>query len=117
MSLITLPAFLYRRREDTPMPEVATEPKNDVVMRFRTQGGATVDLYRHHWTERRYGTATRPAQTLEWDGFNWTCQGCDLNGRGNDGWSGGYSGSYPSEARLTANEHASACWSMPKPQG
>lgn len=43
MSLINLPAFLTRRREDSPM-EQTSSPAETVKMRFATQGGAEVHV-------------------------------------------------------------------------
>jgi len=84
MSLITLPAFLTRRREDTTMPETCNTAEV-TVMRFATQGGAEVHV---------------SARGLV------RCLGCDYT----HNWS---STVY---ARTDANEHATDCRSMPKPE-
>lgn len=119
MSLISLPAFLARRREDTPMPETTREapvqPSQAVLMQFRTRGDAVVDLYKHAWTERWPETENCLARTNNYTGFNWTCRGCDLIGKGHDLRDDGYSQFDLNQARRAANEHAGACWSMPKP--
>ncbi|MBD0743555.1 hypothetical protein [Streptomyces sp. CBMA152] len=91
MSLIALPAFLTRRRGETPMPETTTETTNTVVMRFRTRGGAVVEVSKTYRTGR----------------YAYRCLGCDYD---NDS-------SRVIYARDDANAHAAACWSMPKPGG
>lgn len=85
MSLLTLPAFLTRRREDTAM--AATD--ETTVMRFATQGGAEVHVLD--------GSHSYPVR----------CLGCDYT---HNNWS---SIVY---ARSDANEHATDCRSMPKPE-
>lgn len=79
---------------ETPAPTTAQPEKtdNDVLMRFLTQGGAQV----HVTGSGRYV-----------EDNNWKCLGC------NDGSEG--SGRHDWIARDAANEHASACRAMPKP--
>lgn len=86
MSLITLPAFLTRRREDSTMPETA--PAESVLMRFATQGGAEVHVI------DKYNYPVR-------------CLGCDYKRD---------SVSSIVYARDFANDHATECRSMPKPE-
>jgi len=96
MPLLSLPAFLTRRREDTPMTETTApaEASSDVLMRFATQGGATVIVT---------GSGRYAAED-----HYWKCLGC------NDG-SRPAGGRYDWWARDAANEHATNCRSMPKP--
>ena len=86
MSLITLPAFLTRRKE-TAMTDATTVPEaaDDVVMRFLTHGGAEVHVLR--------------------DRLGIRCQGCDHERASHAAI--GY-------ARDNANDHAAACRAMPK---
>jgi hypothetical protein len=97
MSLLTLPAFLIRRREDTSMPETtitpaATEP--NVLMRFLTQGGATVIVT----GSGDYGSEDN----------RWKCLGCNDKDSGIGNWEW--------RARDAANAHAEKCRAMPKPE-
>lgn len=85
MSLITLPAFLARRREETTMTD-GTPAAEKVLMRFATQGGAEVHVIdRHNYPVR--------------------CLGCDSKRD---------STSSVVYARDFANDHATECRSMPK---
>lgn len=86
MSLITLPAFMTRRREDATDVVAEVAPVSEKPsMRFATRGGAEV-----HVTGR---------------GFI-RCLGCDHT----HNWSSTV------DARVEANAHAAGCWSMPKPE-
>jgi hypothetical protein len=115
-------AFLTRRK-DTPMPDTtatetpAPQADDNVVMRFLTQGGATVELYPHAWTETHYNIDNKPRNRVDREGFEWRCLGCDETGadknlrlRG-----AGYHERQPRESRNEANQHASTCRAMPKP--
>ena len=87
-------AFLTRRKETT-MTDTATsapKPADNVLMRFLTQGGATVELRK----ESKSGRLVYP----------YLCLGCDYEF---DNYSSIVS------ARGEANEHAAACRAMPKP--
>jgi S-adenosylhomocysteine hydrolase len=95
MSLITLPAFLARRKETTvsqTTPAPATT-KNNVLMRFLTQGGAEV----HVTGSGRYGA----------EDHHWMCLGCSETDNGIGRWDW--------DARQQANGHAANCRAMPKP--
>ncbi|MEV8523167.1 hypothetical protein AB0451_03265 [Streptomyces sp. NPDC052000] len=123
MSLITLPAFLRRHREDSPMPEIVTTETTAtpaVLMRFLTQGGAVVELHKHTYAARTdiRGYALTAGERRTVDGVNWRCLGCgSQGGQGRYGFGpGGYEGWDLYEPRSDANEHASACRAMPKPQ-
>ncbi|MFF9287533.1 hypothetical protein [Streptomyces griseosporeus] len=119
-------AFLTRRKEAT-MPEtpttVTTTPQTDtdVVMRFLTQGGATVEL--HHQVRTVRHIAGRPGyllpdnQSRTSHGFNWRCLGCgSIGGGGPYGMGYHHFDEYePNESRDEANEHAAQCRAMPKP--
>lgn len=82
---------INRRREDTPMPETTTEVPA-VLMQFRTRGRAVVQV------ESKNPTALDTV-------YPYRCLGCDDEGESR----------YVDNARRAANEHAGACWSMPKP--
>jgi hypothetical protein len=90
-------AFLNRRpaanqQSEPALPEESEKPTDNVLMRFLTQGGAQV----HVTGSGRYV-----------EDNNWKCLGC------NDG-SGGH-GRHDWIARDAANEHATNCRAMPKP--
>jgi hypothetical protein len=94
MSLLTLPAFLARRKE-TAVPETTPTPttnKSNVLMRFLTQGGATVELRKE----------PKPGRLV----YPYLCLGCDYE-----------FDNYSSivHARSEANAHAESCRAMPKP--
>ncbi|MBZ6290378.1 hypothetical protein KVH30_02170 [Streptomyces olivaceus] len=94
MSLITLPAFLARRKE-TVVPETTPAPaeaKSNVLMRFLTQGGATVIVT----GSGNYGAEDN----------HWMCLGCNETDNGIGRWDW--------DARDQANGHASTCRAMPK---
>ena len=103
---MTFLAFISSLRH-TPPPETSsplTDPTDgQVVLRFLTQGAATVELHRDQWD-----TSYR---------FNWRCLGCNTVGGG--GPYGlqqprGYIESEPTESRHDANQHATACRAMPQ---
>ena len=100
MSLITLPAFLIRRREDTtPRPETTTTPQqadDGILMRFLTQGGATVIVT----GSGRYGA----------EDCRWKCLGCGDTDRNRA------VARYDWDARNKANDHATDCRAMSKPE-
>lgn len=106
------------------MPEITTETvvdeANAVVMQFRTQGGAVVELHRQDRTLRtQYGASSvllADGGTRLSHGFNWRCLGCyATGGRGRYG-SGNrhFDEFHPEDSRDEANQHAGSCWSMPK---
>ena len=118
-------AFLTRRK-DTPMTSTTTEtspPQTDdnVVMRFLTQGGATVELRRQTRTVNyQYGNPgylLGNGQTRVSNGFNWRCLGCNaIGGGGRYGFGDNHFDEYmPEKSRTEANEHAATCRAMPKP--
>lgn len=94
MSLLTLPAFLARRK-DTPMPETAetsaTQTDDNVRMRFLNQGGAIVFVT----GSSHYGA----------EDHHWRCAGCHETDNGIGRWDW--------EARRQANAHATACRALP----
>ena len=110
MSLLTLPAFLTRRREDTAMTATATAtetptPVDNVLMRFLTQGGAQVHItHAGTFTQKSFSGAVWGEQD-----HRWTCLGCGQGSGRHDHYS-------PSEIRNAANDHATECRSMPKPE-
>ena len=118
-------AFLTRRK-DTPMTSTTTEtspPQTDdnVVMRFLTQGGPTVELRRQTRTVNyQYGSPgylLGNGQTRVSNGFNWRCLGCNaIGGGGRYGFGDNHFDEYmPEKSRTEANEHAATCRAMPKP--
>ncbi|MFF7190516.1 hypothetical protein ACFZAR_36095 [Streptomyces sp. NPDC008222] len=107
--------------EDTISETPAQETANDVVMRFLTQGGATVEL--HHQDKR---VRTLPGSSVQVmpngetrisHGFNWRCLGCgDIGGGGRYGLGDRHFDRFQKdEARNEANQHATTCRAMPKP--
>ena len=118
-------AFLTRRK-DTPMTSTITQtsaPQTDdnVVMRFLTQGGATVELRRQNRTVNylygQPGYLIGNGETRVSNGFNWRCLGCDdIGGGGRYGFGDKhFDEDHPSRSRDEANAHASSCRAMPKP--
>ncbi|MFD5221399.1 hypothetical protein ACFWMH_27540 [Streptomyces tendae] len=108
MSLITLPAFLTRRKE-TPVTtttgnETTENSSPAPVMRFLTVGGAEVHVSERGRDERTTFSGTTYGFTVH----GWKCHGC---GRGSDY----YDRSEDWEARDKANGHATKCRAMPKP--
>lgn len=103
----------------TPQPQPSPAPPTDnVLMRFLTQGGATVELYPHAWTETHYNIDNKPRKQIDREGFEWRCLGCDETGadknlrlRG-----AGYHERQPRESRDEANQHATTCRAMPRPE-
>jgi hypothetical protein len=120
-------ALLTRRKsvqEASPAPaaEAATDTTDDnVLMRFLTQGGATVELHRQTKAVRTMpGSSCTVLPDGEFriaDGFNWRCHGCNgTGGHGRYGMGPGHFDEYQiSEARTEANTHATTCRAMPKP--
>ncbi|MFB8182600.1 hypothetical protein ACFC8N_42755 [Streptomyces sp. NPDC055966] len=116
-------AFLTRRaRQETPTPEPVTAAETDVpqdddnvLMRFITQGGATVELHPTRFTAKfdYRGAPYAVSEPYKVDGFNWRCTGCAAFGREDETY---YELGFRTrgEARDEANEHATACRSMPK---
>ncbi|MEU5222515.1 hypothetical protein AB0G55_07605 [Streptomyces toyocaensis] len=105
--------------ETTDTTETAPQTSSDVVMRFLTVGGATVEL-RSHTFRTRYLAKGRPyigdgLHTVE--GFRWECLGCETTGRPSPGspFDTDYLPNEREEARDHANQHASTCRAMPKP--
>lgn len=120
MALLDL--FTRRTDQETPMTETTTtvdttESTPEVVMQFLNLAGATVDLYRHTWTERVRPHHDQPTKWAEKTGFEWACRGCDLTGneqrlRLSDV---GYEEREPRESRKDANDHAATCRALPRP--
>lgn len=116
-------AFLTRRK-DTPMTSTTTETTapqtgDNVVMRFLTQGGATIEL-RSHTFRTRYLAKGRPYigdQSRTVDGYRWECLGCETIGRPSPGspFDTDYLPNEREKARNDANQHAATCRAMPKP--
>ncbi|ARX81546.1 hypothetical protein SMD44_00944 [Streptomyces alboflavus] len=96
MPLLALPPFLTRRKE-AAMPETTVEPDKtgpNVLMRFLTQGGAIVVVT----GSGLYGLEDN----------HWKCLGCDDTDN--------VIGRYDWDARDKANDHATHCRAMPKPE-
>jgi hypothetical protein len=94
MSLLALPA-LFARRKETAVPETTTAPTRtqpNVLMRFLTQGGATVEVSKKTKRDRVV--------------YPYLCLGCAY---GFDNYSS------VGPARDEANAHAEKCRAMPKP--
>lgn len=102
---------LFRRQPTQPDTTTPDQTEgHPIAMRFRTHGGATIDLFRVHWTIRGHVDD----EPRHYTGFQWICRGCDLGGRDHRlGW--GYSEIAPDESRRHANQHAAECHAMPKP--
>lgn len=121
MSLIALPAFLIRRREDTTMPDTAATPEapapadDNTVARFLTLGGAVVRMYPTRFITRWAGGPPFAADPHEIGGFQWECVGCGAYGREGETYK---DRNYreQAEARTEANEHADTCRAMPSPE-
>lgn len=91
--MISLLAFLTRRREETPMSNSTETPwPAGVIARYLTVAEATVDL------------------TGGGDNTYYRCTGC---GEGRSG----YSGWIERRARELAQGHAEFCRALPKPGG
>ncbi|MFE6474632.1 hypothetical protein [Streptomyces rochei] len=76
----------------TDATPAAIAPVNNVLMRFLTQGGATVELRKEHRRDRTV--------------YPYLCLGCDYEF---DNYSSVV------HARSEANAHAEGCRAMPKP--
>lgn len=121
MSLTAI--FTRRPRKETPMTTTTTtdKPANDVLMRFLTQGGATVELHRQDQRVRTLpGSSVQlmpNGETRISHGFNWHCLGCDAIGGGGRYGLGDrhFDERHPNESRDEANAHAEKCRAMPKP--
>jgi hypothetical protein len=110
------------RTDQTPAQHSpAQTPGNDVVMRFLTQGDATVELHQQTRTVNyRYGQPgylLPDGETRVSDGYNWRCLGCGAIGGGGRYGMGArhFDAGQLSECRDEANTHATACRSMPRP--
>lgn len=117
---------LLSRRKEIPMADTATitetltettaqKDDDNVLMRFLTQGGATVSVYATRFTTRWAGGPPFAAATpYEVSGFQWECAGCDAYGREGDTY---HDPNYrdKAEARSEANAHADQCRSLPNP--
>jgi len=99
----------------------APQTDDNVVMRFLTQGGATVELHRQ---DRRVRTVPGNSvqimangETRISHGFNWRCLGCDAIGGGGRYGLGDrhFDFNQQDQARDEANKHATTCRAMPKP--
>ncbi|MGS2645798.1 hypothetical protein [Streptosporangium sp. G12] len=115
-----MPRFTFPRKPQAASSE-PTWPA-DVLARFLTVGGATVDVQSVRFTTR-YTFRGRPYvdAAREVDGFAWQCLGCDATGAtdGSNPIQFDYGRYLPNErdlARREANAHAERCRAMPKPQ-
>jgi hypothetical protein len=117
-------AFLTRRQDKTPETKTTAQaptqqPANaddNVLMRFLTQGGAAIELRRHEF-KTNYTYKGRPYVGDDWylvNGFKWTCLGCGKSG-GPTLFETKYLPSEGDEARDHANQHATDCRAMPRP--
>lgn len=106
----------------TPQPQPSpAPPTDDVVMRFLTVGGATVEL--HHQTRTvnyqygRPGYLIGNGETRVSHGYNWRCLGCGSTGGGGRYGMGSrhFEDLQLSECRDEANQHATTCRAMPRP--
>lgn len=113
-----------RTRQETTMPETTvtteTTATPTVLMQFRTQGGAVVELRAHRF-RTNYTWKGRPYVGDEYydvDGYNWRCLGCDKQGnaRAYSTLSEPYLPMEDDKARDDANKHAATCRAMPKPE-
>jgi hypothetical protein len=121
---VSLLSIFRRHTKENTVTEttnaVAAEmPTDEVVMRFRTQGGATVELHRQDYRLRTRpdGVLLPNGETRVSHGFNWRCCGCGaiggggrygLNERHYDEWR-------PEKSRNEANAHAEHCRALPRP--
>lgn len=89
---------------------------DDVVVRYLTVGGATVDLHRKRFTTTfsHRGAPYAADKPYEVDGFNWRCLGCGVYGREGDSYHDPGYRSLP-EARDVAQGHAEKCRAIPRP--
>jgi hypothetical protein len=118
---------LLARRKDTAMTATSDtqtptpQAEDSVVMRFLTQGGATVELHRQDRTVRTLpGNSVQlmaGGQTRISHGSNWRCLGCDAIGGGGRYGLGDrhFDFNQKEQARDEANTHANTCRAMPKP--
>lgn len=112
---------LFRRnvKENAMTETTATTdatPTDDVLMRFLTQGGATVELRNLQYRTRLDGRGYWTEKWWDVSGTNWTCLGCGVTGRGGTtGGEAGYSITESGRARDEANGHAETCRAMPRP--
>lgn len=93
-----------------------SDSQDTVLMRFRTRGGATIELHPARFTAKfdYRGAPWAVREPYEVKGFNWRCLGCSAYGREDDTFhEDGFR--QRREARDDANGHANVCWSMPKP--
>lgn len=89
-----------------------------LLPRFRTLGGATVQMRPYRFTTRYLPDMGRPHigdTQYEVDGFIWQCLGCGITSTEQLVYSDGYLPWESPLAREHANEHASECRSMPAP--
>jgi hypothetical protein len=105
----------------TPATEATSQTSNDVVMRFLTQGGATVELHRQtrtvNYLPGQPGYLMPNNEKRVSNGFNWRCLGCNtIGGGGRYGLQDRhYDEDYLTTSRAEANTHATTCRAMPKP--
>ena len=114
-----LDRILRRPTNDLENPMATETPATgNVLMRFLTQGGATVELHTHAYRTHYNGLGHWTAELSDVTGSNWRCLGCDTRGRiGFQGYGSseyGYSETEADKARDEANKHAGECRSMPK---
>lgn len=119
----------FTRRKDTQAPDTTAAAEttetdvpaadDNILMRFITQGGATVELHHQDRTVRTHAGsvyALPDRQTRVSHGFNWRCLGCDLIGGGGRYGLGShhFDETQKFEARNEANQHATDCRALPK---
>jgi hypothetical protein len=100
---------------------LAPKPDNsNVVTRFLTHGGATVELRAKRFATRTHPVKGRPDvldEPYQVDGYDWDCLGCGAGSQDRSYWDEqGYLPKEQREARDDANDHASVCRATPKPE-
>lgn len=114
---------LLTRRRETPVADAPTAPDpepstDEALMRFRTLGGATVELHEAQFAAKFSGKGAPfalegPSYAI--DGYTWRCTGCTSYSREGDTYhESGFRDL--GEAREDANRHAAECRSMPPGQ-
>lgn len=107
-----------RSTDQKPADPQTPDIDKAIVMRFLTQGGATVEV-RSHRFQTRYTHRGRPnvysfdsSKTRTVDGYRWTCRGCGTCGEiGISDYN--YLDTEEGRARDDANAHAASCRAMP----
>lgn len=100
---------------------VTDNTTDQIVSRFLTVGGATVEVRRHRfqtvytWQGRPYVTSVEDPQRRTVDGYRWSCLGCGVLGEAAL-MDGDYLPDEAGKARDDANRHAGNCRAMPLPE-